>query len=212
MTILVFGRTGQVGTHLAQAGGDILSLGRNEADLTDPMGCAAHIARIKPTAVINAAAYTAVDRAEEEPELAQMVNAEAPTAMAVEAAKLGIPFVHISTDYVFDGGGTRPWSVDAPIAPLGVYGRTKAEGEAAIRAAGGPHVILRTSWVYSIHGANFLKTMLRLGSERDALSIVSDQVGGPTPAGAIADACLVIARRLTEDATLAGTYPFLRGT
>lgn len=208
MTILVFGKTGQVGIELAALGGDVISLGREEADLSDPAACAAHIARLKPAAVINAAAYTAVDRAEEDTGLAQTINGDAPAEMAAAAAKIGVPFVHISTDYVFDGSGDKPWSVDQAIAPLGVYGRTKAAGEAGVRSAGGPHAILRTSWVFSAHGANFLKTMLRLGADRDALSIVDDQIGGPTPAGAIAKACMHMAHALKQNPDLSGTYHF----
>ncbi|ETX27240.1 dTDP-4-dehydrorhamnose reductase [Roseivivax isoporae] len=212
MTILVFGRTGQVATELArQAGGDAVFLGREAADLSDPAACAAAIAAHGPRAVINAAAWTGVDAAEEAEAEAHVVNAEAPGAMARAAAAAGIPFVHISTDYVFDGAGSTPFAPDAPTAPLGAYGRTKLAGEAAVRAAGGPHVILRTSWVVSAHRRNFVKTMLRLGAERDRLTIVADQVGGPTPAADIAHACRGIARALADDPGLSGTYHFAGG-
>lgn len=207
MTILVFGKTGQVATELRRQA-DVLALGRAEADLTDPAACAEAILRHRPDAVINAAAYTAVDQAESDEGTATLVNGAAPGAMATACAELGIPFVHISTDYVFDGSGTAPWSVDAPTDPLGAYGRSKLAGEAAIQAAGGVVAILRTSWVVSAHGKNFVKTMLRLGAERDRLTIVADQVGGPTPAADIAAACLSIAAQLRKDPSKAGTYHF----
>jgi dTDP-4-dehydrorhamnose reductase len=157
--------------------------------------------------VINAAAYTAVDSAESEPDLAQVINADAPGAMARACAELGIPFLHVSTDYVFDGGGTEPWQVSDPIAPLGVYGRTKAAGEQAVRDAGGTHAILRTSWVFSAHGNNFVKTMLRLSETRDALNVVDDQIGGPTPAGGIAAALLTMAQAMVAGQS-GGTYHY----
>jgi dTDP-4-dehydrorhamnose reductase len=204
--ILVFGHSGQVATEL-QLQADVTALDRAAADLSDPAACAAAIMAHRPDVVINAAAYTAVDRAETEQALAQTVNAEAPGAMARACADLGIPFLHVSTDYVFDGSGTAPWQVDDRIAPLGVYGRTKAAGEEAVRAAGGVHAILRTSWVFSAHGANFVKTMLRLSETRDALSVVDDQIGGPTPAGGIAAALLVMARAL-QDGQGGGTYHY----
>jgi dTDP-4-dehydrorhamnose reductase len=160
------------------------------------------------TAVINAAAYTAVDRAEAEEDLAARVNAEAPGLIAQACAARRIPLVHISTDYVFDGSGTAPRAPGAAPAPLGAYGRTKLAGEDAVRAAAGPHAILRASWVFSPHGANFVKTMLRLSETREELTIVSDQVGGPTPAAAIAAACLTVAEALRTDQSLAGTYHF----
>jgi len=206
MNVLVFGSTGQVATELKRHEG-ITALNRAAADLTDPAACAAAIVAHKPDVVINAAAYTAVDRAEEEPELAQTINGHAPGAMAQACADLGIPFLHISTDYVFDGSGTTPWSVDDPIAPLGVYGRTKAAGEEAVRAAGGTHAILRTSWVFSSHGANFVKTMLRLSETRDALNVVDDQIGGPTPAGGIADALMGMAKAMVGGHK-GGTYHY----
>lgn len=208
MKVLVFGRTGQVGIELSRLNDSILSLGRDDADLTRAETCAVKISEIQPDVVINAAAYTAVDRAESEPKLAQLINAEAPEAMAQACAKLNIPLVHISTDYVFNGVGVRPWMPSDPIAPLGVYGATKAAGEAKIRASGAAYAILRTSWVFSAHGTNFLKTMLRLGAERSSLSIVGDQIGGPTPASKIAEACFQIGEQLIEDASLSGTYHF----
>ena len=207
MTILVFGRTGQVAKELAGLA-DVTCLDRSAADLARPGGCAAAIRRAAPRAVINAAAYTAVDRAEDEETLATVINAEAPTAMARECAALGIPFVSISTDYVFNGSGETPWKPDGPTNPLGAYGRSKLAGEQGIAKAGGAYGILRTSWVVSAHGNNFVKTMLRLGAERDQLTIVADQVGGPTPARDIALACLSVAHQLTQDAGKAGLYHF----
>lgn len=206
MSILVFGRTGQV-AHALQQRAEVIALDRAAADLRDPAACAAAIHAHRVHVVINAAAYTAVDRAEEEPELAQTINADSPTAMAHACADLDIPFLHISTDYVFEGSGTAPWGVDDPIAPLGVYGATKAAGEAGVRAAEGRHAILRTSWVFSAHGANFVKTMLRLSETRDALSVVDDQIGGPTSAGGIADALLVMAKAL-QGGHSGGTYHY----
>lgn len=210
--ILVFGRTGQVAQELAARLPAATFLGRGAADLSDPAACAAAIQAAHPAAVINAAAYTAVDRAEEEETLATVINGAAPTAMAQACAALGAPFVHISTDYVFDGSGAAPWAPDAPTGPLGAYGRSKLAGEEGVRAAGGVHAILRTSWVVSAHGNNFVKTMLRLGAERDSLSIVADQIGGPTAAGDIAAACHTIAIRLSDamqtGVSAGGTYHF----
>ncbi|MBW4710810.1 dTDP-4-dehydrorhamnose reductase [Roseobacter sp. YSTF-M11] len=207
MKVLIFGKTGQVATELAHFDG-VTSLGREEADLTDPGACEALIAETEADAVINAAAYTAVDKAEEDRETAMIVNAMAPTAMAAAAAARDLPFVHISTDYVFEGGGTTPWRPDDTTGPLGVYGASKLGGEHGITAAGGRYGILRTSWVFSAHGNNFARTMLRLGADRDALTIVADQIGGPTPARDIAAACMRMATALKEDAEKSGTYHF----
>jgi len=211
MTLLVFGTTGQLGLDLQRrVGGDapFVFLGRDRADLEDPETCAEAIRSLRPGAVINAAAYTAVDRAEDDEERARTINAVAPGAMAKACAAINAPFVHVSTDYVFDGSGTEPWPPSAPTAPLSAYGRTKAAGEDAIRQTGAPHAILRTSWVISAHGNNFLKTMLRLGAERETLAVVADQIGAPTPSYDLAGACLTIARRLIEDKSLSGTYHF----
>ena len=205
MTILVFGQSGQVARELALHP-DVTCIGRSDADLTDPDACAAAIASRDVKAVINAAAYTAVDKAEEDAETAHAVNALAPTAMATACAAKNIPFVHISTDYVFDGSGTEHWKPSDATGPLGVYGTTKLAGENGVRNAGGAYAILRTSWVFSAHGNNFVKTMLRLGAERDALTIVADQIGGPTSARSIAAATLHIAKTLTTNT--AGTYHF----
>lgn len=206
--ILVFGKTGQVATELQALAPDAHFAGRDEADLTAPATCARRIAELEPEAVINAAAYTAVDRAEEEEGVAAVVNGEAPGAMAEACAKLDIPFIHISTDYVFDGQGTTSFAPADGTGPLGAYGRTKLAGEEAVRQAGGRYAILRTSWVFSPHGGNFVKTMLRLSESRDRLSIVADQVGGPTPAFDIAAACLSMAAALKADPGKAGTYHF----
>jgi dTDP-4-dehydrorhamnose reductase len=207
VTLLVFGKNGQVATELARIKG-VTCLGRDQADLTDPPACEAMIAASDAAAVINAAAYTVVDRAEEERDTAMIVNAMAPTAMAAACAAKGIPFVQISTDYVFDGAGERPWRTDDATGPLGVYGQSKLGGERGVAAAGGTYAILRTSWVFSAHGSNFLKTMLRLSETRDHLSIVADQIGGPTPAEAIAAACVAIAKTLVSEPEKAGIYHF----
>ena len=211
MRVLVFGQTGQVATELArQAAPDMAMtcMGRDRADLSDPAACAAVIAASDADVVINAAAYTAVDRAESAEDLATTINGTAPGAMAAACKAAGIPFLHVSTDYVFDGSGTRTWQPDDATGPLGAYGRSKLAGEQAVRAAGGAHAITRTSWVFSAHGANFVKTMLRLGAERDKLTIVADQIGGPTAAADIAAALLTMARAFHAGQGTTGTYHF----
>ncbi|WP_146591363.1 dTDP-4-dehydrorhamnose reductase [Puniceibacterium confluentis] len=207
MKILMFGQSGQVACEVQRQAG-VTALGRALADLSDPAACAAAIAAHRPGAVINAAAWTAVDHAEDAEAAAHVVNAGAPAAMARACADLDIPFVQISTDYVFDGSGTAPWRETDPVAPQNAYGRTKLAGEEAVAAAGGRYAILRTSWVFSAHGANFVKTMLRLSETRDALNVVDDQIGGPTPAAAIAAAALTIAPQLERDAAKSGLYHF----
>ena len=190
MKALIIGKRGQVATELvrhAPDGCELIVLGRPEIDLTDPEGCAKAIAEAEAGVVINAAAYTAVDKAEDDEATAMLVNATAPAAMARAAADKGAPFLHISTDYVYDGSGDVPFKPDSSAGPLGAYGRTKLAGDRGVVAAAGQYAVLRTSWVFSAHGANFVKTMLRLGCERDALNVVNDQIGGPTPAAAIAD-------------------------
>lgn len=200
MTILVFGKNGQVARSLAARKGEapspLIFLGRDQADLSSPAQCAASIEQRRPLAVINAAAWTAVDAAEESESDASVVNGESPGGMARTCAELAIPFLHVSSDYVFDGSGALPWAPAAPVAPLGAYGRSKALGEARIRESGAQAVILRTSWVFSPFGTNFVKTMLRLGAERESLSVVGDQVGGPTSAHSIAGALLAMATQL----------------
>jgi dTDP-4-dehydrorhamnose reductase len=205
--ILVFGKTGQVATELGRQADDVVALGRDQADLFDPAACALAIRTHKPGAVINAAAYTAVDKAEEETPLATTINGDAPGAMARACADLGIPFLHVSTDYVFSGTDTARWQVGDPTDPPNAYGRSKLAGELAVQAAGGNFAILRTSWVFSAHGANFLKTMLRLSETRDALTVVDDQIGGPTPADAIAEALLTMARAMQAGQS-GGIYHF----
>ena len=208
MTLLVFGKTRQVARELQTLAPNAIYLGRAEADLSDPQACAAAIRAHRPAAIINAAAYTAVDAAESDEALATAINGAAPGAMARAAATLGVPLVHISTDYVFAGTGIAPWRPDDPVAPPNAYGRSKLAGETAVRAAGGAHAILRTSWVFSAHGTNFVKTMLRLSETRDTLSVVEDQIGGPTPARAIAAACLEISSQLCSAPEKSGTYHF----
>lgn len=205
--LLAFGRTGQVGAYLAALPG-VVALGRAQADLSDPDACAAAIRAHAPAAVINAAAWTAVDAAEDDPQGAHLANAAAPGAMAQACARLGVPFVHISTDYVFDGSGERPWRPGDTPGPLNAYGRSKLAGERAVAAAGGVHAILRTSWVVAPRGRNFLTTMRRLGAERDRLTVVADQIGAPTPAGDLAAACAAVARALIDRPGLSGTYHF----
>jgi dTDP-4-dehydrorhamnose reductase len=207
MTILVFGKRGQVASEL-RALAPIIALGREEVDLAKSGACADAIERYAPTAVINAAAYTAVDRAEGDEALATQVNGAAPTEMARVCAERDIPLVHISTDYVFTGNGTMPWYADDPVGPISAYGRSKVMGEQGVTAAGGRYAIVRTSWVFSAHGQNFVKTMLHLGGERKQVNVVADQIGGPTPAGEIARACLRIASQLIEDPAKTGIYHF----
>jgi dTDP-4-dehydrorhamnose reductase len=210
MKILMFGQTGQVAHEVQRRtkGADLEALDRAAADFENPEACAARVMATGAGAVINAVAYTAVDRAEKDEDTAMCVNALAPGAIARAAAARGLPLVHISTDYVFDGAGDAAFMPDHPTAPLGAYGRTKLAGEQAVRAAGGVNAILRTSWVVSAHGGNFVKTMLRLGLERDHLRIVADQTGGPTCAADIADACISIAGQLITAPDKSGTYHF----
>jgi dTDP-4-dehydrorhamnose reductase len=206
MSMLVFGQTGQVARAL-QDQAEVTALGRDRADLRDPAACAQAIADHAPAVVINAAAYTAVDRAEDDEVTATQVNGAAPAAMARACADRGIPFVHISTDYVFDGQGGARWSPNDPTHPQNAYGRSKLAGEQGVRAAGGRFVILRTSWVFSATGTNFVTTMLRLSQTRDALNVVDDQIGGPTPAGDIAATLLVMARAL-QNGSQGGIYHY----
>lgn len=199
MDILLFGASGQVGRETVEAAArrslKIVALSRAQADLSAPGAGAAAIAAAKPRAVINAAAWTAVDKAETEVAGARRLNAEAPAELAGACANVGARFIHLSTDYVFDGSAVARLDEDAPTGPLNVYGATKLDGERAVLAAAPAAVVVRTSWVYAAHGANFVRTMLRLAETKTELSIVADQIGGPTPAAAIAEACLDIALR-----------------
>lgn len=215
-TALVFGGNGQLGRELIRALDPLVNVvaatrsGRLDegasceiADFERLETLVAVLDRVRPDWVVNAAAYTAVDRAEDECDAAWRVNAEAPGVIAQWCAAAGVPFVHYSTDYVFDGQGTRPYREDDPTDPLGVYGESKLAGENAVRAARGRHLIFRTAWVYATHGTNFLRTMLRVGAERDVLRVVADQVGTPTPAALIAD---VTAQVLQHPGALSGTW------
>lgn len=200
MRLLLIGGNGQVGLELQRALaplGELVVTTRDgrlsdgglceQLDLGMPESVAGLVERVAPDVVVNAAAYTAVDRAEDEPDLAHRVNAESPGRIADACRSRGATLVHYSTDYVFDGQARRPYREDDPTAPLGVYGATKLAGEQAIAASGVDHLILRTAWVYGLHGSNFLRTMLRLAAERDELRVVADQIGSPTPAWLIAD-------------------------
>lgn len=202
--ILLIGSSGQVGVELQRsfAGfGEIVACSRNALDLTSEASIRSAVERAEPDVILNAAAYTAVDRAESEPELAYAVNARAPQILAEEAALRSSLLVHYSTDYVFDGSKASPWTEEDPVNPLNTYGASKLAGEEAIRREDGRYLIFRTSWVYGPHGKNFLFTMLRLGRERDQLSIVDDQRGAPTTSTAIADAT-----RTVVDGVLAGRF------
>ena len=216
MKALLLGANGQVGQELLRALaplGQVVATTRSGvlpngkacevADFNQPDSLAVLLQRIRPDVVVNAAAYTAVDRAEEDQEAAWRANADSPGVLARWCAQEKVPLVHYSTDYVFDGQGQRPYREDDVTAPLGVYGASKLAGEEAIRAAGGRHLIFRTAWVYASHGQNFLRTMLRVGAEREELKVVADQIGTPTPAALIADAT---AQAIQHPAELSGTW------
>lgn len=202
MRVLLFGPGGQLGREILDRaprhGVSVAAVDRAMADLTDADAVAAAVERAGVDIVINAAAYTAVDQAESEEALAHLVNAAAPGAMARACAGRGLPLIHVSTDYVFDGSGTEAWRETDPVGPVGAYGRSKLAGERAVTAAGGRSLIVRTSWVFSPYGRNFVKTMLSL-AERPELRVVDDQHGCPTAAGDLADALLVAARRMVEE-------------
>ena len=216
MKALLLGANGQVGQELLRALaplGQVVATTRSGvlpngkacevADFNQPDSLAVLLQRIRPDVVVNAAAYTAVDRAEEDQEAAWRANADSPGVLARWCAQEKVPLVHYSTDYVFDGQGQRPYREDDATAPLGVYGASKLAGEEAIRAAGGRHLIFRTAWVYASHGQNFLRTMLRVGAEREEMKVVADQIGTPTPAALIAD---VTAQAIQHPAELSGTW------
>ena len=207
MRVLVFGKTGQVGAELAKDA-SVTSLGREDADLSNPDACGEIVKGADADVIINAAAYTAVDKAEAEEDQANIINGDAVGAMAIAAAARDIPFLHISTDYVFDGTGAAPWGVSNTTKPINAYGRSKLKGELAITANSRQFAILRTSWVFSALGNNFLKTMLRLGAERDALNIVADQIGGPTSAADIAQTLLSMAAAFHGGKGVSGIYHY----
>jgi dTDP-4-dehydrorhamnose reductase len=212
--ILLFGRNGQVGWELQRALaplGELHALGSDAADFAAPESLAAPVRALRPDVIVNAAAYTAVDRAEAEPERARRINAEAPGALARAAAVAGAWLVHYSTDYVFDGSGDAPRGEDAPTGPLNVYGRTKLEGEQAIQASGVRHLILRTSWVYGRRGGNFARTMLRLAQERDKLAVIDDQIGAPSGAELIADVTAHAVRAAVAGGAPSGIYHLAAG-
>ena len=213
--ILLLGANGQLGTELrrslvplgeivaATLSGRIDDAECEAADFADPQSLQPLVERVAPDIVVNAAAHTAVDRAEQERDLAFAINAEAPDVLARACAARGARLVHYSTDYVFDGGGTRPYREDDPTSPLGVYGHSKRAGELAVLGGSARHLLFRTAWVYAAHSHNFLRTMLRVGAERDELRVVADQVGTPTPAALIAD---VTARALQGDPERSGVW------
>jgi dTDP-4-dehydrorhamnose reductase len=213
MKILLLGKNGQVGWELQRSLaplGELIALGSDSQDLCgnlgDAEGLAATVRAVAPDVIVNAGAYTAVDKAESEAAACRAVNAGGPAVLAREAARLGALLVHYSTDYVFNGSGEAPWQEDAATGPLNVYGQTKLEGEQAIMASGCRHLIFRTSWVYAARGGNFAKTMLRLAGEREQLSVVSDQVGAPTSADLIADVTAHAVRAALRQPELGGIY------
>lgn len=214
MKILLFGAGGQLGWELQRSLaplGELVALGTQGAaglcgDFNDPEGLRRTVAQVRPDAIVNAAAYTAVDRAEAEPDVAHRINAVAPGVLAEAARGAGAALVHYSTDYVFDGSGAAPWREDDPAAPLNVYGRSKLEGERQVRAVLPRHLVLRTSWLYAARGANFARTMLRLAAERERLEVVDDQVGAPTGADLLADVTAHALRAMLDQPARAGLY------
>ncbi len=215
MKILLFGKNGQVGWELQRSlssigEGELVALDVNDqelcGDFTHQEGIIQTIQTVSPNVIINAAAYTAVDKAESEPELARTINALAPEILAKESRKLGAWLVHYSTDYVFEGNGTKPWRETDPTVPLNVYGLTKLEGEKAILNSGCQHLIFRTSWVYSAHGSNFVKTMIHLAQNQDHLSIIDDQIGSPTGADLLADVTVHSIRAAIKKPQVSGLY------
>ena len=218
MRILLLGCNGQVGWELQRSLsvlGEVVAVGRAQADLcgdfANPEGVAATVRAVRPDVIVNAAAHTAVDKAESEPDLARLLNATTPGVLAREAKALGALLVHYSTDYVFDGSGEAPRAEDAATAPLSVYGATKLEGEQLIAASGCQYLIFRTSWVYAARGGNFAKTMLRLAKERDKLTVINDQFGAPTGADLIADVTAHAIRQAVQQPTCSGLYHLVAG-
>jgi dTDP-4-dehydrorhamnose reductase len=216
MKLLLLGKNGQVGWELQRSLaplGELVALDRHSTlqdggcgDLNDLDGLRETVRRLRPDVIVNAAAHTAVDKAESEPELARALNALAPGVLAEAANAVGALLVHYSTDYVFDGSGTTPWSENAATGPLSVYGQTKLEGEQLVAASGARHLIVRTSWVYAARGANFARTMLRLAQERERLTVIDDQFGAPTGADLIADVTAHAIRQTLRDDACCGTY------
>lgn len=218
MKILLFGKSGQVGWELQRSLtplGELIALDFDSrqqcGDFTRLDDMAQTVRAIAPDVIVNAAAYTAVDKAESEPELVRTINVLAPGILAREARKLGSWLIHYSTDYVFDGSGSKPWMETDPTGPLSVYGLTKLEGEEAIRASGCHHLIFRTSWVYAARGGNFARTMLRLAQERERLTVVDDQIGAPTGADLLADVTAHAIRMALQQAELSGLYHLVAG-
>jgi dTDP-4-dehydrorhamnose reductase len=214
MKILLLGKNGQLGWELQRSLaplGELVALDRHSTDfcgdLSDLPGLLATVQAVRPDVIVNAAAHTAVDKAESEPELARLLNASAPGVLAQEAQKLGAWLVHYSTDYVFDGSGTKPWQETDTPAPLAVYGQTKLEGEQLIAAHCSKHLIFRTSWVYAARGGNFAKTMLRLAQERERLTVIDDQWGAPTGAELLADVTAHAIHRVMQSSPAADEYP-----
>jgi dTDP-4-dehydrorhamnose reductase len=205
--ILVFGKSGQLG-HELSVSEKVFAIDRRTANLFYPRSCRDIILESRPSAVINAAAYTAVDLAEGDAETAMTVNGESPGEMARACAELGVPFVHVSTDYVFDGLKSSPWLPNDPTVPATVYGRTKVAGEHAIRNSGAVYAILRTSWVFSHLSGNFVTTMLKIAQSNTNVSVVSDQIGGPTPAIDLANACIEVAEQLIRYPDKQGVFHF----
>jgi dTDP-4-dehydrorhamnose reductase (EC 1.1.1.133) len=206
--LLILGKSGQLAQALMRLAPEATAWDRGDADLSVPDAVIPRIHALRPWGIINASAYTAVDRAESDRDAALALNATAPGLLARAAAELGIPFLHVSTDYVFDGTGDLPRAEDAATAPASVYGQTKLDGERQVAAAGGQWAVMRTSWVFSPDGSNFVKTMLRLGAERDRINVVADQIGGPTEASRIAAALLRMADRMRADPKSGGLYHF----
>jgi dTDP-4-dehydrorhamnose reductase len=218
MKILLLGKGGQVGWELQRSLaplGELIALDFDSTglcgDFTRPEALADAVRQVRPDVIVNAAAHTAVDKAESEPELARTINALAPAVLAREAAALGAWLIHYSTDYVFDGGGSRPWSESDKTGPLSVYGATKLEGEQRIAESGAKYLIFRTSWVYAARGGNFAKTMLRLAHERERLTVIDDQIGAPTGADLLADVTAHALRAACARPELAGVYHLVAG-